>query len=196
LMDLFPNEDGIAWGAAEWVAAGSDDAGVGDGLLRRQHSDGDVELSAALRVERHSYNTNFGSLTPGAINLISGRTNGVIASANGPSSDVVGDGNGGLTLVSDADPLEDVCSSPTRFQAEMGGKNIGDLLSTAGVTWGWFAGGFNLNLTNAIDAPAAHVHGDDRQGRPGASSVRCGRFLHRGPRRAFSRSFVHQAAGL
>ena len=74
----------------------------------------------------------------------------MIASANGPSSDVVGDGNGGLTLVSDADPLEDVCSSPTRFKAEMGGKNIGDLLSTAGVTWGWFAGGFNLNLTNAI----------------------------------------------
>lgn len=75
-----------------------------------------------------------------------GRTK--IASANGPSSDVVSDGNGGLMLVGDADPLEDVCSSSTRYQAEMRGKNIANLLSAAGVTWGWFAGGFNLKITN------------------------------------------------
>jgi phospholipase C len=30
----------------------------------------------------------------------------------------------------------------------MGGKNIGDLLNAAGITWGWFAGGFNLNIVN------------------------------------------------
>src|SRR6202044_3945050 len=30
----------------------------------------------------------------------------------------------------------------------MGGKNIGDLLNAAGITWGWFGGGFNLNIVN------------------------------------------------
>jgi phospholipase C len=31
----------------------------------------------------------------------------------------------------------------------MGGQNIGDLLNAAGVTWGWFEGGFDLSKTNA-----------------------------------------------
>ena len=30
----------------------------------------------------------------------------------------------------------------------MGGQNIGNLLNSAGVTWGWFEGGFNLSITN------------------------------------------------
>jgi phospholipase C len=30
----------------------------------------------------------------------------------------------------------------------MGGRNIGNLLSRAGVTWGWFEGGFDLSVTN------------------------------------------------
>ena len=29
------------------------------------------------------------------------------------------------------------------------GQNIGDLLNDAGVTWGWFQGGFDLTATNA-----------------------------------------------
>src|ERR1019366_9762427 len=53
-----------------------------------------------------------------------------------------------LTLIGDADPLGDVCSSSTRAQATMGSKNIGDLLSAAGVTWGSFMGGFNLSVVN------------------------------------------------
>ena len=30
----------------------------------------------------------------------------------------------------------------------MGGKNIGDLLNAAGVTWGFFEGGFDLSIVN------------------------------------------------
>jgi hypothetical protein len=30
----------------------------------------------------------------------------------------------------------------------MAGKNIGDLLNTRGITWGWFEGGFDLTITN------------------------------------------------
>ena len=60
----------------------------------------------------NSYDTNFGPSTPGAINLVSGQTNGVIENINGTGA-VVGDGSGGLTLISDADPVGDVCSTTT-----------------------------------------------------------------------------------
>ena len=57
------------------------------------------------------------------------------------------DGQGGFTLIGDTDPLNDVCSVASD-QHLMAGKNVGDLLSTANVTWGSFMGGFDLNLTN------------------------------------------------
>lgn len=98
----------------------------------------------------NSYNSNFGPSTPGALNVTSGQTNGVSQTKNGtgiPSS-VIPDGQGGYTLVGDADPLNDVCSGPTKLQAAMSGKNIGDLLNAKNITWGWFNGGFDLNTTN------------------------------------------------
>ena len=55
----------------------------------------------------NSYGTTFGPSTPGAINLVSGQTGGVDDAIN-VGNDVVPDGGGGLTLVSDADPVGDV----------------------------------------------------------------------------------------
>jgi phospholipase C len=95
----------------------------------------------------NSFGTNFGPSTPGAINLISGQTNGVGATLNG-TGDEVDDGYGGLTLIGDADPIGDVCASPTRAQAQMTSPNIGDLLNTKSITWGSFMGGFDLTATN------------------------------------------------
>jgi phospholipase C len=95
----------------------------------------------------NSYGTTFGPSTTGALNLISGQTNGVDDQIN-PGSAVVSDGNGGLTDVGDADPVGDVCSSTTSA-IHMSGQNIGDLLNSRGVTWGFFEGGFNLNTVNA-----------------------------------------------
>jgi phospholipase C len=94
----------------------------------------------------HSFGTTFGASTQGAVNLVSGQTNGAIASS-GAASGVVADGQGGFTLIGDEDPTNDVCSSPNTVQ--MTGKNIGDLLNSAGVSWGMFAGGFNLGITNS-----------------------------------------------
>jgi phospholipase C len=85
----------------------------------------------------NSYGTTFGPLTPGALNLVSGQTNGVIQNINSDYA-VVPDGNGGLTLVSDSDPVADVCSGSS--QVQMGGQNIGNLLSAEGVPWGFFEG--------------------------------------------------------
>ena len=60
----------------------------------------------------NSYDTNFGPSTPGAINLISGQTNGVVDQFNA-DGDIVADGQGGWTLISDADPVGDKCSTTT-----------------------------------------------------------------------------------
>jgi len=96
----------------------------------------------------NSYGTTFGPSTPGVINLVSGQTNGVVATLNGTGDEVSGGTDGSLTMIGDADPIGDVCSSPTRAQGTMGTQTIGDLLNAAGVTWGSFMGGFNLSIVN------------------------------------------------
>ncbi len=115
----------------------------------------------------NSWTTVFGPSTPGAINLISGQTNGFASTNKDPAtmsaSHVVADGNGGFTMIGDVDPLNDVCSTAGE-QVLMKGKNIGDLLNAQGITWGWFQGGFNLGLTNSngttgCNRSSTFVHG-------------------------------------
>jgi phospholipase C len=96
----------------------------------------------------NSFSTTFGPSTPGLLNLVSGQTNGVSSTLNGTGDEVLGGSDGSLTVVGDPDPIGDVCSNPTRNQVQMGGTNIGDLLNSAGVTWGGFMGGFNLSIVN------------------------------------------------
>jgi phospholipase C len=96
----------------------------------------------------NSFGSTFGPSTVGVLNLIAGQTNGVVDIENG-TGDEVSDGNGGLTVIGDPNPLGDVCTSPTSNQVTMGSKTIGDLLTSAGVTWGGFTGGFNLSIVNS-----------------------------------------------
>ncbi|HYK81552.1 MAG TPA: alkaline phosphatase family protein [Gemmatimonadales bacterium] len=96
----------------------------------------------------NAYGDQYGPSSPGAINLISGQTNGVVLAQSTQSSYYVHDGRGGLTLIGDVDPAGDVCSNALD-QVSLTGKNIGDLLNAANVTWGWFEGGFDTSLTNA-----------------------------------------------
>jgi phospholipase C len=96
----------------------------------------------------NSYSTVFGPSTPGLLNLISGQTNGAVNIAAGAAGFAVTDGgNGSFTVISDPDPFGDVCSVPA-ITVSMTGRNIGDLLSAAGVSWGSFMGGFDLTATN------------------------------------------------
>src|SRR5207245_1974914 len=106
----------------------------------------------------NNYTTQFGPSTPGAINLISGQTNGFSAVKNvfdpadptgktllRATHEAFGDANktaDNLTEIGDGDPLQDVCSNPKLDQITMAGKNIGDLLNARGITWGSFMGGF------------------------------------------------------
>src|ERR1700737_756888 len=94
----------------------------------------------------NAYTDTYGPSTQGALNVISAQTNGAKNVVGSSSS--IADGQGGLTLTGDTDPGYDVCSS-TSSQVTMTGKNIGDLLNDANLTWGSFMGGFNLQTTNA-----------------------------------------------
>jgi phospholipase C len=116
----------------------------------------------------NNYTTQFGPSTPGAINLISGQTNGVAATKNVFDSstppkllhgthEAFGDAAqiaSNITEIGDGDPLGDVCSNPNLDQVTMAGKNIGDLLNAKGISWGSFMGGFDLTITNPANPTA------------------------------------------
>ena len=113
------------------------------------------------------FDTAFGPSTPGAVNVIAGNTSGGNAvDANNSSTpgvvttaagDVSAEGTGGssttATIYGDIDPFYDQCSdnnhTGTSPEAVLTGQNIGDLLNTAHVTWGWFQGGFAPTSTDS-----------------------------------------------
>jgi len=104
----------------------------------------------------NAYTDTYGPSTPGALEAVSGQTNGMLVvkaskgavSATNTGSYYVNDGQGGFTMINDVDPANDTCSSTTDT-ALMAGKNIGDLLNISGISWGGFMGGFNLSTTNS-----------------------------------------------
>jgi phospholipase C len=102
----------------------------------------------------NAYTDTYGPSTPGALEVVSGQTDGVklVATTKKPStlasvSYYIQDGQGGVALINDVDPAYDMCSKP-KDQVMMEGKNVGDLLNAAKLTWGGFMGGFNLAATN------------------------------------------------
>jgi phospholipase C len=112
----------------------------------------------------NSYSDTFGPSTPGALNVTAANTYGAICGPsnavynNAPNPPTCNAAPGASpatpdsttatgTVYSDADPNYDICSSTEDHKTaaqtiQMGGQNIGDLLDKAGVTWGWFQGGF------------------------------------------------------
>ncbi len=150
-MDLFPLAVGTPDNVTLATATGASQIATTNGLTMGYFDGNTVtalwNYAQHYAMGDHSFGTTFGASTPGALNLISGQTNGVINEVN-PGSAVVADGNGGVTDISDADPTGDLCSSTSK-SFSMSGKNIGDLLNAAKVTWGFFQGGFDLSVTNA-----------------------------------------------
>ena len=150
--DLFPRYTGSATPGNSGVAATSGEV--------MGYYDGNTvaalwNYAQYFAMNDNGYTDTFGSSTPGALNVSSGQTNGmiIVAKTAKPStfelaSYYISDGQGGLTVIGDVDPAYDVCSD-TSNQAQMAGRNIGDLLNAAGVTWGSFMGGFRLDTTNA-----------------------------------------------
>ncbi|AEW97266.1 MULTISPECIES: phospholipase C [Streptomycetaceae] len=106
-----------------------------------------------------SFGSAYGPSTPGALELVSGQTHGVISvdPASGtehpkqtakPDKYTVASPNakGVGTVINDPDPAFDDCSDKDHASANalavMTGANIGDRLNSRGVSWGWFQGGF------------------------------------------------------
>jgi phospholipase C len=150
--DLFPENTGTA-------GSGGTGAFNTKGLVMGYYDGNTVtamwNYAQHFALSDNSYSSQFGPSSPGAVNLISGQTNGALgfAASNGTSpgtttNNLVADGAGGLTMFGDSDPHGDLCSSTTAATTELTGKNIGDLLNAKNVTWGWFQGGFNLQIVN------------------------------------------------
>jgi phospholipase C len=157
LMDAFPQYTGLPALASQKLHPGSL---VGappqyvhqtKGLVMGYY-DGNTVTALWNYAQRYALNDNshgstFGPSTPGAIDLISGQTNGVTDTINAASL-VVEDGNGTSTEIADADPIGDKCSNPLNGQLQFTGNNIGRMLTKRDITWGWFEAGFDLSKRN------------------------------------------------
>ena len=156
-MDRFPQTVGAGGKSPEGAACSPDDV--------MNYYDGNTVTALWNYAQRfamsdNSYGTTFGPSSPGAINLASGDTGGVdtthmanspsVATSTKPNADLTPDGQGGYSLTSDPQPYWDDCS--TRDAVAMSGQNIGDLLNSKGLTWGWFEGGFRPTTTFATAA--------------------------------------------
>jgi phospholipase C len=128
-------------------------------------------LAQHFTLNDNFYDTQFGPSSPGAINVISGNTNGAVAEG-GTTTNIV-DG----TLNGDAEPYFDECSNastplssttlpgsgalaPGGVTAELTGQNIGNLLNDKGLTWGWFQGGFTPSEFSSTGRPICGTQTD------------------------------------
>ncbi|GAB1325839.1 phospholipase C [Streptomyces sennicomposti] len=106
-----------------------------------------------------SFSSTYGPSTPGAVNLVSGQTHGVISvdpdsgtehprqtPTPDPATVKSPDAHGVGTMINDPDPAFDDCSNRNHTSssalAVMKGRTVGDLLNARNVSWGWFQGGF------------------------------------------------------
>jgi phospholipase C len=136
LMDKFPETVGVG-------APGCPDYVAGKGLVMGYYDGNTVtalwNYAQHFAMNDNSYGTTFGPSTPGALNLISGQTNGATPADAGGDT-IMG------TVIGDPQPTGDTCTN--RDNVAMSGPNVGDLLNAKDVTWGFFQGGFDLTLTN------------------------------------------------
>jgi phospholipase C len=149
-MDLFPASVGRPDGP---LVPGEHPGVLSTSGLTMGYYDGNTVTALWNYAQHYAMNDQqfdvlFGPSTPGHINLVSGQTNGVVNDQNANGA-MVPDGSGGFSLIADPDPAGDICSSTSGALVHMTGRNVGDLLNAANVSWGYFQGGFDLSLVNA-----------------------------------------------
>ncbi|HEY6465213.1 MAG TPA: alkaline phosphatase family protein [Candidatus Acidoferrales bacterium] len=101
-------------------------------------------------MDDNHYGTNFGPSTPGAINVVSGMTGGVDPATDTQAisdQSVVHTANGDV-IIGDDDAFYDNCGATGKFGMLAKNENIGTLLNSQNITWGWFQGGFTPNGTS------------------------------------------------
>jgi phospholipase C len=140
LMDRFPEFAATPCSASTF----SDVSALGAGIVMGYYDGNTVtalwNYAQQFVLNDNFYGTNFGPSTPGALNVISGMTGGADPNANvgaTAAGDVVDN-----AVIGDPDPFYDDCSGSETVGMLSTNKNIGDLLSARGISWGWFQGGF------------------------------------------------------
>jgi phospholipase C len=102
----------------------------------------------------NNWDTTFGPSTEGAIDVSSGLSSGGYAvTPSGTKTTDAGAVTSDGTIYGDLDPYYDECSdsnhTSTNPEGVLTGENIGDLLNSRHVTWGWFQGGFAPTSSNS-----------------------------------------------
>jgi phospholipase C len=117
-----------------------------DPKLVMGHYDGNT-VTALWNYAQHfapsdnTFGTMFGPSTPGALNLFAAQTAG--ADQRDIPHETVGD-----NVIFDEEPLYDDCATkPVVTISNI--RTIGDLLNEAGLTWGWFQGGYRPTVRAA-----------------------------------------------
>lgn len=143
LMDQFVDLDGT-------TQTNCNDLGKGKGLVMGYYDGNTVtalwNYAQHFAVSDSFFSTTFGPSTLGHLNLISGQTNGAtIVHDSGNAGTALMNG----TVIGDIQPAFDDCVASTANTISMSSPNIGDLLNKAGITWGWFQGGFTPSSRNS-----------------------------------------------
>jgi phospholipase C len=164
LMDKFPKYTGRT----------TSEGCVSDGSTVLAYFDGNTvaefwNYAQNFAINDNSFGSNFGPSSTGAINLVSGNTyGGTTHFGTGSTSSYPNTVGPGVTDIGDFDAYLDDCGADTGgtvtttttlemnsdATAQTGNKNIGDLLNEAGVSWGWFQGGFRATTAATSTTPA------------------------------------------
>ncbi len=153
LMDMFPKYTGT--GGTHF---GTEcDYGHGANLVMGYY-DGNTVTALWNYAQHYAMSDNFsgtmfGPSSVGALNLAAGTTSGLTVTGTSSTTGTIANGAQTGTLIGDIDPGYDDCSTSSSHATVTNGSiNIGVLLNNAGITWGWFQGGFNP--TNGTTQPA------------------------------------------
>jgi phospholipase C len=138
LMDKFPEFTGASCGSG-FPDVQNLNTGIVMGYYDGNTVAGEWNYAQNFAMSDNFHGTNFGPSTVGAINVVSGMTGGVdpATSKNNANDEVIAG-----SVIGDPDPAFDDCSSTDVVGLLSTNKNIGDLLTARGISWGWFQGGF------------------------------------------------------
>lgn len=149
LMDKFPEFTATACGSSFPAVQG-----LGAGIVMDYYDGNTVtalwNYAQNYAMDDNHYGTNFGPSTPGAINVISGMTGGVDPATDTQAisdQSVARTGNGDV-VIGDDDAFYDNCGATGKFGMLAKNENVGTLLNSQNITWGWFQGGFTPNGTS------------------------------------------------
>ena len=141
-LDRFPESTGQTAPGCEF--------GLGTGIVMGYYDGNTVtalwNYAQNFAMGDNFFGTTYGQSAPGHVNIVSGQTHGaLITQAVGDTTTAVVEG----TMYADAGAAYDDCGTPGRILVAMTGTNVGDLLNSKGVSWGWFGAGFTPTSRNA-----------------------------------------------